>query len=148
MSGMERLAERVVGARLVTAIARLASVAALVVVIAASLTGCAAFGNLSDLKAMEIVTPSDLGAIADGTYHGEWDAGLVRAAVNVTMDSGRIELVDIVEHECLRGGPAEVIVEDVVEQQSLEVDAVSGATASSKAILKSIEVALSSAPRR
>lgn len=136
MSGMERLAERVVGARLVTAIARLASVAALVVVIAASLTGCAAFGNLSDL-----------GAIADGTYHGEWDAGLVRAAVNVTMDSGRIEFVDIVEHECLRGGPAEVIVEDVVEQQSLEVDAVSGATASSKAILKSIEVALSSAPR-
>jgi len=47
----------------------------------------------------------------------------------------------------MKGKPAEAIVDSVVAAQSLQVDIVSGATLSSKCILKAIEVALESAPR-
>lgn len=40
------------------------------------------------------------------------------------------------------GKPAEAIVEDIVENQSIEVDAVSGATNSSRVIMKACENAL------
>ncbi len=40
------------------------------------------------------------------------------------------------------GQPAEAIIEDVVEDQSLDVDSVSGATYSSRVILKAIEATL------
>ena len=40
------------------------------------------------------------------------------------------------------GNKAETIVDDVVDKQTLDVDTVSGATVSSKVILKSIENAL------
>jgi uncharacterized protein with FMN-binding domain len=45
----------------------------------------------------------------------------------------------------MRGKPAETLARLVVERQTLELDAVSGATASSKAILKAGENALESA---
>jgi uncharacterized protein with FMN-binding domain len=47
-----------------------------------------------------------------------------------------------VKHVNGQGKPAEVITEKVIETQSLQVDVVSGATYSSKVILKAIENAL------
>jgi uncharacterized protein with FMN-binding domain len=92
-------------------------------------------------RPIEVKTP-DFASFADGTYRGSCDSGLVKAAVDVVMAGGRIEKVTIVSHRYGRGKPAEVIVNDVVRRQSLEVDAISGATRSSKVILKAIEVAL------
>lgn len=112
------------------------------------LSSCTMIGGVRDLLAMEIHTPADLADIADGAYAGGWDAGMVRTSVMVSMAGGRISRVEIVEHECGRGKPAEAIVEDIVKEQSLEIDTVSGATVSSKAILKSVDMALNSAPRR
>lgn len=123
----------------------LRSLAALLLLFVPLLSGCAALGDLRDL---EIATPADLSLIADGTYQGEWDATLVRARVAVEMGGGRIFAIDLIEHDCGKGEPAEAIVDAVIDEQSLSVDTVSGATASSKTILKAIEVALSSAPRR
>ena len=51
----------------------------------------------------------------------------------------------MLEHKNGQGTPAEVIPEKVVETQTLEVDIVSGATYSSKVILKAIENALNNA---
>jgi uncharacterized protein with FMN-binding domain len=90
---------------------------------------------------IEVKTP-DFTLLADGTYRGSYETGLVKAVVDVLMASGRIENVTIVSHRCGKGRPAEVIVNDVVEKQSLDVDVVSGATRSSKVILKAIEIAL------
>jgi len=45
----------------------------------------------------------------------------------------------IIEHFNGRGEKAEAIIPRVIEAQSLDVDVVSGATGSSKAILKAIE---------
>lgn len=54
--------------------------------------------------------------IEDGTYSGSYDNSL--------------------------GSAAEVITDTVVQHQSVEIDAISGATMSSKTILKAVENAL------
>lgn len=114
---------------------------------AISLGGCAALQAVEETKDLSINTPDDLNAIEDGSYQGAWDATLVKVRLEVHMDGGRIRAVDILAHDCGRGRPAEVLAETIVERQSLDVDTVSGATVSSKSILKSAELALASAPR-
>lgn len=86
----------------------------------------------------------DLSKIADGTYNGQYDALMVAADVAVTVKDHKITDIRLVSHKNGKGQPAEVIPQRVVEEQSLEVDIVSGATSSSKVILKAIENALNS----
>ncbi len=93
-------------------------------------------------KPIEVKTP-DFASLPDGTYRGEYDGGLVKAVVDVQVADGRIEKVTIISHRNGMGQAAEAIVDDVVTKQSLEVDTISGATRSSKVILKAIEAALS-----
>lgn len=50
--------------------------------------------------------------------------------------------IDIIRHLNGLGSSAESIVDKIIEKQSLEVDAVSGATLSSKCILKAVENAV------
>lgn len=59
------------------------------------------------------------------------------------VQDGRIQSVTLLEHRHERGKAAEVILNDVVEQQKIDVDAVSGATNSSKVMKKAIENAIS-----
>lgn len=84
----------------------------------------------------------DLSSIEDGVYLGEHKTRLVSAQVKVTVKNHQIASIEIMKHENGRGKPAEEIVDAVVRVQSLQVDAVSGATVSSKVILKAIESAL------
>ncbi len=96
---------------------------------------------------IDVETP-DFASLPDGTYRGSCDGGLVQATVDVLMAGGRMEKVTIVRHRCGKGKPAEAIVNDVVREQSLDVDAISGATRSSMVILKAIETALTPAAAR
>ena len=89
----------------------------------------------------EIRTP-DLSLIQDGVYNGTFDAFLVYADVDVSVYGHRITGITINEHKNGRGAGAEVIIDEVLSKQSLEVDAITGATNSSKVILKAIEDAL------
>ena len=93
------------------------------------------------IAGIEIVTP-DVSLIYDGVYNGFFDAVLVSAKVGVTVKDHVITEIVINEHKNDRGKDAEVITEDVIARQSLEVDVISGATNSSKVILKAIEIAL------
>jgi len=79
----------------------------------------------------------------DGKYIGEFDADVISAKVEVEIKNKKISNINIIEHKNGRGTPAEVIPKKVVDAQSLKVDVVSGATNSSKVILKAIENALS-----
>ncbi|WP_086347557.1 FMN-binding protein [Candidatus Enterococcus clewellii] len=90
------------------------------------------------------IAPVDLTQISDGVYTGQFDAVLVGAKTKVTVKSNQITAVELMEHKTELGAKAEKIVDSVVSQQSVQVDAVSGATNSSKVILKSIEKALHS----
>jgi uncharacterized protein with FMN-binding domain len=76
----------------------------------------------------------DLTSIEDGTYIGSEDGGIVKASVEVTVKNHAITQVTILSHDCGLGKPAEVIVEDFVESNSLQVDSISGATYSSDVI--------------
>jgi len=107
---------------------------------------CASLLFSSCLTKVEIGSP-DLGKAADGAWKGYYDGKLVKVEVEIEVASHRIESIRILKHECGKGKPAERIVDSVVAAQSLQVDSVSGATYSSKCILKAIEVALESASR-
>lgn len=111
------------------------------VILTLTLSSCALMNELSQI---EIVNP-DLSKAADGTWTGEWKTSLVKAQVSVSTTSHQITKIAILRHDCGRGKPAEAIADRVIRAQSLQVDAVSGATGSSKVILRAIQNALEKA---
>ncbi|SMC81964.1 FMN-binding protein [Papillibacter cinnamivorans] len=98
-------------------------------------------GNLDALKTTEIPR-TDLQRIEDGTYTGRYSVFPVSATVEVTVENHVITGIRLVEHKNGKGQAAESIPGEVVRTQSLQVDAVSGATYSSKVILLAIADAL------
>lgn len=102
--------------------------------------------NLEQL-AHTTISEVDLAGLENGVYTGSYKAFPVTAEVRVTINNHRITEIELVEHKNGQGAPAEVIPDRVVEEQTLGVEEVSGATYSSKVILKAIENALISAAK-
>lgn len=98
--------------------------------------------ELNEAYANLVINDVDLSQVADGVYSGSFDLRIVAADVEVEVQGGRIESIEIVRHSHGQGAAGEAVTERVLETQSLGVDAVSGATMSSKVILKAIENAL------
>jgi len=88
------------------------------------------------------ISDIDLSKIEDGIYAGSCIAFPVSAEVEVTINNNKITNIELKKHSNGQGSQAEVIPDKVVKAQTLEVDIVSGATYSSKVILKAIENAL------
>ena len=88
-------------------------------------------------------TNIDISDIPDGVYIGEYDVNVIYAKVEVTVENGEITNIIILEHRNERGNPAEAVINKIVEDQKIDVDAVSGATNSSAVIKKAVENALS-----
>ena len=82
--------------------------------------------------------------ISDGVYIGEYDVDFIYAKVEVTVQNGEITNINILEHRHERGKTAEVITDSIVDEQKIDVDAISGATNSSTVIKKAVENALKS----
>ena len=82
--------------------------------------------------------------IPDGVYVGEYDVNFIYAKVEVTVQNGEITNINILEHRHERGKTAEVIADSIVDEQKIDVDAISGATNSSTVIKKAVENALKS----
>lgn len=80
--------------------------------------------------------------ISDGVYIGEYDVNFIYAKVEVTVKNGEISNINILEHRHERGKTAEAITNKIVEEQKIDVDAISGATNSSTVIKKAVENAL------
>ncbi|MHC1696286.1 MAG: FMN-binding protein [Eubacteriales bacterium] len=97
--------------------------------------------NLNYLKSIKI-EDVDLTKIPDGKYTGSYETFPVAATVEVTVKDHVITAIDIIKHDNGQGKAAEYIIYDVIKTGSLQVDAISGATYSSKVILKAIENAL------
>jgi uncharacterized protein with FMN-binding domain len=91
-----------------------------------------------------------LGPIAGGKYgddvtDGYSKRGFVKVRVRVTVIRGKIESIDVLSHRYLSPKAkeaAKVIPELIKEKQSTNVDAVSGATISSRAIMLAVQDAL------
>ena len=87
-------------------------------------------------------TPIDISQVADGVYNGHSETDLVKVEVKVTVEAGAIKDIEILKHECGKGRPANVIVDDMVKNNDVEVDGVSGATFSSEVIKDAVRDAL------
>lgn len=85
----------------------------------------------------------DLSQISDGTYIGNCDNKIIKVQAEVEITDNAIADVRIMKHNNGFGTPAEAITNAIVAQQSVEIEAISGATLSSKTILKAVENALS-----
>lgn len=94
--------------------------------------------NISTIYIKEI----DVSNISDGKYIGEYDAGYIYTKVEVIIKNGKILNINLLEHKNERGKPAEKIVDKIMEENQINVDAVSGATNSSTVIKKAVENAL------
>lgn len=97
--------------------------------------------NLKQLSVMAI-QEIDFTKLSDGVYEGSYQVFPVSVEVEVTINNHEIARIDLIKHSNGQGKPAEIITEKVIEAQSLKVDVISGATYSSKVILKAIENAL------
>ena len=84
----------------------------------------------------------DLSTVEDGDYIGEYDVDFISAKVKVTIKDHTITNIEYLHHKNERGAKANVISENIIKQQSIKVDTISGATNSSKVIQKAVERAL------
>ena len=100
--------------------------------------------SLENLVSME-VDYIEITQLKDGSYIGEYSVLPVSVTVEVKIANGRIKDINILDHGNGMGQPAEVITERVIDEQSLEVDSISGATYSSRVIIKAIENGLNKA---
>lgn len=87
----------------------------------------------------------DASNISDGTFVGDCDVNFIYAKVELTVQDGMITNITLLEHRHERGASAEGIERKIVAEQKVDVDAVSGATNSSKVIKKAVDNALSNA---
>ena len=111
----------------------------------ASIFGTAYIDRVGEYKravketTIEEVNISD---IPDGVYIGEYDVNFIYAKVEVDVSGGKIIDVRILQHRQERGKAAEAVANEIVDEQRIDVDTVSGATNSSIVIKKAVEVAL------
>lgn len=94
-------------------------------------------------EAMELEDVAiDLSKVEDGTYEGHSELGPVIVDVKVTVKKGKITEIEIVNHQNGLGQPANVIVDEMVDKNTYDVDAISGATVSSEIIMNAVNNAL------
>ncbi|MCK4825709.1 FMN-binding protein [bacterium] len=92
-------------------------------------------------------TPIKISQIADGTYFGR-SCGITGVKVEVTIKKGKITKIEILK---ARGFPKykkkalKEVPGKIIKAQSLRVDAVTGATKSSRSIIEAVRNALEKA---
>lgn len=97
--------------------------------------------NLNYLVNMPI-EDINLQHLEDGSYTGEYEMFPVSVILEVVVVNHEITQINILKHSNGQGEPAEIIINDVMMNQTLEVDSISGATFSSRVILLAIKDAL------
>jgi uncharacterized protein with FMN-binding domain len=98
--------------------------------------------NINRLRSMKINNP-DLMNINDGIYKGEFNDGAGIYSVEVTVSNHRISHVTMeTERKSAYVNYARPITDRIVKKQILNVDAITGATTTSKCIMKAAENAL------
>jgi uncharacterized protein with FMN-binding domain len=103
-----------------------------------ALGSCAFVQKIDKLVIQDIA----MSQVKDGAYEGAESILPVSAKVRVTVSAGRITGITMLSHSHGPNHGADAILPRVIEAQSLQVDAISGATYSSKVVRKAIENAL------
>jgi len=92
-------------------------------------------------------TPVVSEGLKNGIYEGEYRKGINKAVVKVTIADDRIAEIELVKHTAswIGNKANEIIPQKILEQQSTRVDAVSGATNSSRVIMNAVQMAIEKA---
>ena len=93
----------------------------------------------AQLDAVAVVAPEQ---VADGTYEGTAETPLVKVTVEVTVQKHALREIRLLRHENGQGAPAEAMLPEMLSRNTSEVDTISGATLSSKAIRAAVRDAL------
>ena len=120
----------------------LGSLIAICVFMFVALFVCSTLSKYKKKIAATTINNINLGEIKNGKYEGFYDVYLINARVILKVESNKIVSIELIEHKYDRYS-GEPMIQKVIDKQSLEVDAISGATNSSKTVLKAIEIALS-----
>ncbi|HYH02611.1 MAG TPA: FMN-binding protein [Bacillota bacterium] len=112
--------------------------------------GCAVGGLIWRLSQMadkieiaqQQLTSVDLNQIADGEYRGSFGDFAVSVTLKTTVKDHRITDIKIVDQSCGKGYDARDTVMRIIKAQSPQVDAVTGATSSSRSIMVAVHRSL------
>jgi uncharacterized protein with FMN-binding domain len=133
----------------VARLARAAAAGALIVALAGAFGGCKV--DKTELARRVDLRNVDLRAVPDGVYESSYTIVVPSAAANktvrvrVTVAGGRYERIEILQPAKLGDARTyKALISKIEESQALSLDAVSGATITSTAILKAIQTAVSS----
>ncbi len=113
----------------------------------AAVTACVCFALVAVFlrpQPLDIGTV-DLYTISDGSYIGVCQNKILFAVVEVEVRDHEITGIEVLEHKVSYLEQAKEIAGAVCSKQSLEVDAITGATLTSDTVLKAIENALADA---
>ena len=101
------------------------------------LVSCTAMMNKEMEKAkneLMLVEDPDLSKVEDGTYKGKVETMLVKVELEVSVKNHKIISISIIKHDNGKGKPAEAIIDDIVKDNSTDVELIAGATMSSLVI--------------
>jgi len=105
------------------------------------LLGCGASRDTENPRDNQVSI--DFSSIPDGTHRGMFTYGAFNFVVDVFVENGRLTKITAVQNrDNQQSRDAVAVLAKIVEAQSLDVDAVSGATATSRALTKAVESAL------
>ena len=96
-----------------------------------------------------VLGPVSHKSLIDGEYESSYRSGPVKVITKVTIAGQRITNVELLQHRTWKGKSAEnVIPARIIENQSTEVDVVSGASMSSQVIMNAVQDALNKAMKK
>lgn len=115
----------------------------IVVVLAVIIGGMMIYITRGLKEGKEVVINSvDFAQLKDGIYTGKYDFGRWANEVEVTVKDKKVTSINIIKDVKFPVDTAKVVINTVIEKQTLSVDIISGATITSKSYLKAIENAL------
>jgi uncharacterized protein with FMN-binding domain len=111
------------------------------IIMALFLGGCAS-QEMMMVRQMEIQNV-DINDLQDGEYIGSFTYSGFEYRVRTTVDAHRITNIEILKNRNTKHAKqAEAVVIEIINRQTPNVDAVSGATTTSKALMKAVENSL------
>ncbi|TCT15378.1 uncharacterized protein with FMN-binding domain [Natranaerovirga pectinivora] len=90
-----------------------------------------------------VINNVDITDMADGIYYGEYESGRFSNEVEVIIENKRIQNVNWIKDVTFkRSDVTKELTQKILEEQSINIDGITGATVTSNAYLKAIENAL------
>jgi uncharacterized protein with FMN-binding domain len=104
---------------------------------------CTTQGKIEEKRSLPEIRNIDFRTLRDGEYEGYYNySNMADAKVHVTVVGGRVTSIQLLKHFHFPFISGAKVVERIIQDQSLDVDAVTGATGSSIVIKKAVELAL------